>query len=142
MLDKFTALIVVIVLSLTSSPSFAEDARMIDEATLTDWGYKTTSVSGTHAIKKIEKVRSHNKNYYPRFGLWKECFDTSIKVESRIKQVKEEKSQIRFYDYRQFFVKDNCIYFITTGAQYFAMEFQPKLLKLYKEYITSIDKKS
>jgi len=122
------------IMLLLSSYAIA-DNRVVDEKTINDWGYRTVSVDKVQFIKRIKKVPGTGPAYYPRFTLWKECFDDIELLEKRMSEVKIEVSKMRDYDYRRMIVRNNCIYFISTDSQYFRLEFQPKMYELYKKYI-------
>ncbi len=119
------------------SLSVIADNRVVDEETIEDWGYRTVSVDKVQFIKRIEKVPGTGPAYYPRFRLWKVCFDNIELLEKRKSEVELEVSKMPDYDYRRMIVRNSCIYFISTDSQYFRLEFQPKMYELYKKYIES-----
>ncbi len=130
--------VVLLIIIFISTETIADDARVVDEETIKSWGYKTVVVDRKQSIKRVFKVPGKSEAYYPRFVLWKECFESIDLVNKRVFSVKEEKRAYTYgYDYRQMIIKDKCIFFITTDVQYFSLEFQPEMLERYKAYLDS-----
>ena len=120
--------------------SASADTRVVDEGTINKWNYRTVSTNNMQFIKRIRRVPGDGPAYYPRFYLWRECFDTPDKALSRkqeIETLKLTSIEHRDYDYRHVVFKVQCAFFVNTDSNYFRLEFLPDVLGLYEEYLES-----
>jgi hypothetical protein len=112
--------------------------RIVDEKTLKIWGYRTVSIEKSQFIKKITKVNKTGSAFYPRFNIYKECYETNQEAKSvieKINHLQQAETVHRDFDYREGLVRDRCIFFLNTDSLAIKLSFQPALFELFKKYI-------
>ncbi len=133
----------VIVLLIFMQPYMAAYAgeRIVDEKTLKVWGYRTLSIEKSQFIKKITKVNKTGPAFYPRFYIYKECYETNQEAKNvidKIKFLQQVETVHRDFDYREGLVRDRCIFFLNTDSLAIKLSFQPAMFELFKKYVLNI----
>ncbi|MCW8880421.1 MAG: hypothetical protein OQJ89_09525 [Kangiellaceae bacterium] len=115
------------------SSSVLSENLVVPEAVVSEWGYKTIENDSWQEIKRIKA----DGKYYPGFRLRKHCFKDDVEARSLDKELTDEinskpgASKV----YRDSFVYGGCLFELRTWANYFYLEYQPKVLELLKNYI-------
>lgn len=114
--------------------------RVVPEAVLNSWGYKTVKIEKSHRIKKIKRV----EGFYPRFMLSKQCFgsDGMAREENKkiLKQIKSDPFEGQ-KTYRDIIVNQGCLYDVRTDANLFYLVYQPFVVKKLNEYVAQQSKR-
>lgn len=129
-------------IALFSASSYA-DVRVVPEAVLNGWGYKTVKSWGyrpenadyAQFIKRIEIA----DGYYPRFALSKSCFSSNAEAQSEnlriIKEIKKGPDQ-GHKTYRNILIEDGCLFQVYTESNLFYLYYQPDIVEKLKGYVS------
>ena len=112
--------------------------RIVDEETVESWGYQTVRLGPNQKIRRIKKYVSGGKNYYARFYLWRDCYESADAAKSEvaaIEKAQREDARARSFDYRKGHVVGSCVFFMNTNAMMFKLDYQDELFELYVSYI-------
>lgn len=125
----------------------ASEAQLIDEKTIQQWGYSTLSSSphpDYHAINDLEGETSLRyqgikskkpvkgmANTYYYFSLSEECFSNKFKAIKRRLSL----GLLDDKDYRLGEIDGNCVRIVDTAAKFGTFEEQPRIHRLFNEYL-------
>ncbi|MEM6543283.1 MAG: hypothetical protein AAF680_00165 [Pseudomonadota bacterium] len=129
---------VVAALAFITAANSVANEQLVEEDTVRAWGYETVSVSEWQTIRRVEPHRLGSSVYYPRFHLWRECFDTSSEPSQKLEKLRHAQATdvaARDFDYRRGFVVGKCLYLMNTNAMLYKLEFQDELFLEYESYI-------
>jgi len=106
---------------------------VIPENIVNEWGYRTTQNDSWQEIKRIEP----DGDYYPGFKIRKHCFQNDAdaqKFERKLlDEINSKPGAVKVY--RNSIVHDSCLFELRTWANYFYLEYQPKMFELLKQFI-------
>lgn len=133
--------------ALVSFPLHANEANVVEEHVVSKWGYSTKQLPGSYDYKRLNNLdpsvsvkyqlirsklpmRGETATFF-YFILSEECFSSNYAALRR-------KIAISFRDekvYRLGFVVGNCVYITGCAAKFETFEEQPKIHKLFEEYV-------
>jgi hypothetical protein len=146
---NFLACLIGIVTSFAIYANEVKENTVVEENALSGWGYLTKSLSDSYDYTKLNepgptisvkhqrirsKLAAHDlPDTYFYFELSEECFSNKYQTLRRrfVLSFRDEK------DYRLAFVNGNCVYITACSAQFETFEEQPKIHKLFQEYVLS-----
>ena len=112
--------------------------QLVDEATVQSWGYETISTGKTQTIRRVEPHRAGSDVYYPKFDMWRECYESSDAASSKLNEIRraqKTEGAARDFDYRRGFVVGLCVYLMNTRALLYKLEFLDELFSKYESLI-------
>ena len=112
--------------------------QLVDEATVQAWGYETISAGETQTIRRVEPHRAGSDVYYPKFEMWRECYESSDAASSNLNEIRRaQQTEVvaRDFDYRRGFVVGACVYLMNTSALLYKLEFLDELFSKYESFI-------